>query len=174
MRQLLYTLKHDYGHPLAVYQRTVDSVNLATGTQSIVEVPYRVQRAVVLPVSAFLKLFRLRGEGPIFRYGGDLSLKRRIFIIERRDLPGVTMTNEFSYILYDHDRYNVTTLDDFPESEAYYVIGEEVTGIDVNEQYNLSIQDWVYLVDSAGQMWTASASDSISVTDVVGGIDAGP
>lgn len=149
IQQVLYALKQDYGAPAAMYRRDPDTVDLQTGRQSITETKYSVKRAVVLPLNVFLKYFRLVGNTS-FEYGGDLSVERRVFIIDRRDLPrDLVVTNEL-FIVYNHKRYSVELMSEYDFKECYYITGKQVTGTEVCEQIDVSVQSWVYVTDQVG------------------------
>lgn len=149
VQQVLYTLKRDYGAPVALYKRGPETVDLQTGKQVITETKYGVHRAVVLPLNVFLKYFRLLGSTD-FGYGGDLSVEQRIFIIDRRDLPRSLEVTSEMFVIYDHRRFSVALMTDYDVRECYYLTGKLVTGTDVAEQIDASVQSWVYVTDAVG------------------------
>jgi len=167
-RQLLYTLKQFYGFPIALYERAGEVLDLQTGQQSVTEVKHPVRRALVLPVSAFQKYFRHAGQ-VAFEYAGDLRLAKRVFIIDRRDISGLTVTNDWA-IIYDHKRYTIDILEGFEDNQSYYIAGKEVSGAPVTEQIDVCLHDWVYVSDSGGQPFDASLSDGLTLTDSCTGV----
>jgi hypothetical protein len=160
VEQLLYTLKLGYGYPLTFLQKVSDSPNLQTGALIVREIAFQIERALVLPVSVAEKYFNHPGDTR-FDYGGDLDIGKRVFIIDKRDLP-VTPSNEFSFVIYDHQRYSLEVLNQFDFDECYMIKATLVKGVDVNQQIEISIQDFVYVSQSAGQMWLESVTDAVN------------
>ncbi len=159
--QLLYTLKQEYGFPLAAYRRNPDTVNLETGRQTIVEEKLAVRKGIVLPVSIFGKLYKHAGN-PDFNYGGDLGIQERVFIIDRRDLRGEELTDE-DYIVYKRKRYSIDLLKGFEDAQCYYLLGKAVEGTEVAEQISVSVQSWLYPTDMASPTYEAEASSTVEV-----------
>lgn len=165
IRRALYILKQKYGFPIGVYYRNPDTVNLQTGVMSVIETAYQIKRAIVLPFSVFAKLFRHFGNAA-FNYGGDLDVERRVFVIDRRDIPSVEFTNtEQWYIIYNHKRYSFEKMDNFEYKECYFITGRQVTGTQVIEQHNIQVHDWLYLAN--GFVYSEDIIDTFVLNDGV-------
>lgn len=140
-RRILYELKRDFGFPVSVYKAVTNEPNLQTGETITVESRTQIRRAVILPVSAFTKFFR-HATIVDFEYGGDLSVERRVFVIDQKDLRQEEVT-ESSSIIYDHKRYTVEMVNNFEFKQAYYVVAKHLVGQLPGEQIVQALQDWV-------------------------------
>jgi len=140
---MLYVLKRKFAYPIAVYLRLPDQVDLETGRQNLSEVKYTIRRAIVLPFSVYAKLFQKIAD---FKYGGDLDVERRVFIIDRADLPVVISDDKFS-LVFDGRRYGIEKLENFERDAAYVVVGKRVTNPSAPEQVDVVLHDWLFLSD---------------------------
>lgn len=163
IRRALYMLKQQYGFSLSIYYRNQDVVNLATGLMTVSEVSYDVKKAIVLPYSLYAKLFKHFASSG-FNYGGDLDIERRLFIIDRKDIPTVDIVNtEQWYLIYAHKRYSIEKLDNYEERECYFIVAKELTGTQVSEVYNIQVHDWLYL--GSGFVHDQPISDTLILID---------
>ena len=128
IQQALYSLKRDYGGPITVYQG-VATTDVETGEVTRNVTVHSIRKAIVLPVKV-LEAVKNLGQGGLSGrlniVGSRYDTGKRLFIIDRRDLPVVLdLTN---WIGYDSKKYTFESLEEYEFHTAYLVIGVELVG----------------------------------------------
>lgn len=161
LRQLLYELKQNYGFPIDLYKRGLEVLDMALGTQSFLETKYAIRKATILSSNIVAKYFK-HNQIPDFNYGGDLTLDKRVVIIDRKTLPpGLEITQEDSFI-YQHKRYSIETIGSYDVKECYFLGIKQAKGSPTYEQIEVSLQDWIYVCDGLNRQF---ASNTLTITD---------
>lgn len=138
IKQCIYTLKRDYGGSITIYKLGSVATDYETGVKSSSHTSYDIARAIVLPnrlkrevvqsismISANKKLLQ----------GGTYDTGFRHFIVDRRDIPGVIIGND-DWLVYNHKRYDIKTVDEFEQNTAWVIVAKEVEGVPPDEDIN--------------------------------------
>lgn len=142
IRQTLYMLKRHYGGTINIY--TIGSSNtdprtgVVTETRSVV----RVDRAVILPARISREVKRSISQisaNKMFVVGGTYDARRRLFIVDRNDVPDLTLTNN-SYLVNRNRKYEIEEVQEFEFEAGWVIVGRELVG-EVPEQIHLLYAD---------------------------------
>lgn len=143
------SLKRDYGHAISVYQG-VPTTDVETGVVTRNVTGYNIRRAIVLPVRV-LEAVKNLGQGGLAGrlniIGSRYDTGKRLFIIDRRDLPVVLSLND--WIKYDERKYSLETIDEYEYHTAYLVTGVElIDEVSRSADYSVSATDAVTLTST--------------------------
>jgi hypothetical protein len=138
IQQALYSLKRDYGNKITVNQG-VPTVDIETGDVTRDVTSYTVHRAIVLPVKV-LEAVKTLGQGGLAGrlniVGSHYDTGKRLFIIDRRDLPVAISLDD--WIRYDERKYTFDSVEEYEYHTAYLVIGTELIG-EVSQGANITV-----------------------------------
>ena len=142
IRQTLYMLKRAYGGTINIYtiggSNTDPRTGIVTETRSVV----RVNRAVILPARISREVKRSISQisaNKMFVVGGTYDARRRLFIVDRNDVPNLTLTNN-SYIVDRDRKYEIEEVQEFEFEAGWVITGRELVG-EVPEQIHLLYAD---------------------------------
>jgi hypothetical protein len=138
IQQILYQLKLLYGNTIDIYQVGDATVDYNTGVASVPKTKTRVRRAIVMPVKTAQKAIQtiaVISANKQFVRGGTFEKNTRVFIIDRKDVPGLDMT-ESDYIVYRDKKYEIEALESYEFDSAWVVIGNAVDGDKFTELHN--------------------------------------
>lgn len=130
LRQLLYSLKMEYGTAIVIYKLVSSSTDERTGLKSTVITPYKVRRAIVLPNTITridIKSSALVASNREFSQGGLVDSGKRPFIIDRRDLPHLPTLSADDWIVYDNRKFQVSDVEQLAEA-GWQIFGKELVG----------------------------------------------
>ena len=137
IRQLLYSLKREYGQPIDLYTQVINTpTDITTGKKDIVRIKYYIPKAVVVPVSfntayLFTQTY-LKNIGREFAFGGTIDRDIKNVIIDARDLPvGVEILPEFHMMIHN-ERYDLGRIQKLEENAGYLIQIKRVTGTPPN------------------------------------------
>lgn len=139
VRLILYKLKRDYGFPVDLY-RSISNFNPATGEKNITKTKYSINRAVVLPADLSRKFAYDLGylaANKNFTYGAGYDINQQGILIDTIDLPIDFKINLDDYIICDHKRYDIKTVDTAEHKLAYFLIVRGVEGGQVGEVHEV-------------------------------------
>lgn len=144
IRVAIYQLKKQYGNgPVDIYQAPSAEVNLATGVKTLEPTVTRVATAVVLPakitretVSSISKI----SADKAFVYGGTFDRTRRMFLIDKQDVPNLSLTAD-DWLVYQSRQYKVARFDEFESSSLWSIIAHEVLGERPRIIHTVSVTD---------------------------------
>lgn len=150
LRAVIYQMKRQYGGgPLDIYTFGGSTVDLDTGVKQVTKSLTRVKRVVCLPAKveqAFVQTISKISADKMFVRGGTYDALRRMFLIDRRDAPDLSLKLD-DWLVYDGCKYEVKKFDSFEFSALWVVVASQVIG-NLPEQFIL-----------------ASADDILSVSD---------
>ena len=136
IRNCIYAMKRDYGGPITLYSLGTAATDRATGVKTeshssvyiprAVVLPAKVQREVIQSISAISANKKLV-------MGGTFDAGTRVFIIDRRDAPAVTTVSNDDWVVYDHKRYELKSIEEFEQSTAWLITGKMVEDVAPNE-----------------------------------------
>jgi len=130
IRRALYALKRQYGGAIVVYQNGVVTADTKTGETTRTKTATRIHRAIVLPetISREVKQsISLISANKQMVTGGGYEAGKRLFIIERRDCPNLTL-KQSDWIVYHGRKYAIDNFEEYEFDAAYVIPGKELVG----------------------------------------------
>lgn len=154
MRQALYILKRQYGARIDIYSLLDSDTDVRTGEKTISKTMFPVERAIVLPVTIDRSV--QQGISAIsankeFVMGGSYDVGTRKVIIDRRDCPTLSALTADDWIVYDGDKYQIKSVEEFEIDCGWILTVRKLLG-EVPEQIILVQADHLLDIES-----TASA-----------------
>ncbi len=135
IRNAIDRMKKEYGGEIVLHKLGTATTNLATGVKTFTHTSTLINRAVVLPANVQREVIQsvaIMSVNKKMVMGGAFDTGTRVFIIDRRDAPGVTITTD-DWITYEHVRYNLKEIEEFEQSTAWLVTGKSTPGAQANE-----------------------------------------
>lgn len=151
IRNAIYRMKHDYGGEITLYQLTSATTDRATGVKSEAHTSILIPRAVVLPVNVrreVIQSISAISANKKLVMGGSFDSGLRVFIIDRRDAPGYEITND-DWIVYEHKRYDLKSVEEFEQSTAWLITGKCVEGAPPEEDIRVNGENTVFNLSQA-------------------------
>lgn len=146
----LYMLKRRYGGTINIYTLISSLTNQETGIVTLVKDLVQVRRAIVLPAKLQREIRKSISQisaNKMFVTGGTYSAGRRIFIVDRTDVPTLTLT-ENSYVVYRDRKYEIESYQEFEFESGWTIVGRELVG-EVPEQIYLLKADSLLELEGA-------------------------
>lgn len=135
IRNVIYQMKRQYGGDITLYKLVSAGTDRATGVKTETHTSVYISRAVVLPVNIrreLLQSISLISANKQLVMGGSFDAGLRVFIIDRRDAPGYDLSND-DWIVYDHKRYDIVSIDEFEQSTAWLITAKALQGVAPHE-----------------------------------------
>ena len=110
IRQLLYSLKRQYGGPITIYKLEDSTTEYTTGVKTQFVSTVLVPRAIILPVKVAREIatsITIVAANKMMVYGGSYDAGTRQFIIDAQDVPSDFNFSKDDFILYNNRRYEV-------------------------------------------------------------------
>ena len=142
MRAALYSLKRQYGGRIDLYKKGTISSNARTGERTINKTVYPVKRAIILPAEVARQEVRgisLISANKTLVQGGGYDNSLRYFIVEKRDIPGVTLTPD-DWIVFKLRKYQIEEFREFEFDTCWVITAKALLG-EVPEQIHLASAD---------------------------------
>lgn len=143
IRTTFYMLGRQYGGgPLDIYKSGGSTVSLETGVKEVNKTMTQIQRVIVLPAKAertFVQSISKISADKQFVYGGTYDRTRRMFLVEKRDAPDLSLTLD-DWLVYDGCKYEIQVFDDIEFDALWVIIANQVLG-DRPEQFILANAD---------------------------------
>lgn len=130
IKNVLYTLKRDYGLPANIVWRTSSVPNLETGKLDTAQESVAVSKAIVLPRALqrnFVYDLSFIASNKNFTYGGLFDLNSRKVYLDPDDLPRDFEIKIGYWIVFGGSRYEVKAVDTYEQGSA---IDLDVTQVD--------------------------------------------
>ena len=131
VQRVLYALKRQFGGAIVVYQNQSVATDPKTGEVTRTKTAVRIQRAVVLPVTVSREVKQaisvISANKMAVSGGSGFETGKRLFIIDRRDAPNLTLTAS-DWIGYDGRRYAIESFEEYEFSSAWIVVGKALIG----------------------------------------------
>jgi hypothetical protein len=135
IRTVIYQLKKQYGGgPLDIYQKASEVVDMTTGNKTTALNMTRIQRVVCLPEKAIKSVIQSISKisaDKAFVYGGTYDTRTRVFLIDHRDAPSLSLTTD-DWFVYDNKKYEVKGFDSFEFDSLWVATATQVLG-DIGE-----------------------------------------
>lgn len=140
MRSALYALKREYGNLTYLYKVTSIVTDPVTGLSDLSWVRHEIRRAVVLPKGIKREVVRgisLISANKQIVEGGGYDAAQRDFIIDRRDLRGVSEINKDDFLVYRGHKYEIKDAESLEWDSGWIINARELIGeVFVPEQSN--------------------------------------
>lgn len=128
IKEVIYSLKRDYGGPIDIYQNVDIVVDRATGQQTMSKNKWHVNRAIRLPRGIHRDAIFTSTGKTAFAYGNEIQLADRQIIVDLKDLPpGFKMGDENWYVIMDKQRFEVKSVEEYDNNAALYIILKQLT-----------------------------------------------
>ena len=153
LRQVLYSMKREYGGTIDIYKLNGSTTDVLTGNRVINKTVFHIQRAVVLPVKVRrldLKNVAQIAANRAFVEGNTNDYGTRQFIVDRRDCPNLPTLTQDDWIVFEGGKYQIADVESF-HHEGWLINAKELVG-EIPEQIILRKADHLLVLTS-----TASA-----------------
>ena len=121
---VLYCLKRDFGGAIDIYKLVSSGTDLKTGKRLVEVNKYHVQRAVIMPVRMSRSQIMLRTSLHNKAFLNLHDEGTREFIIERKDVRQLTAITVDDYIVYNHQKYQLSAIEDYEAGSGWVVTGK--------------------------------------------------
>lgn len=131
MREILYSLKRQYGATIDIYKLQGSTTDVRTGVKAINKSVIRIQRAVVLPAKkdrTVIQSISQISANKEFVTGGTFDENVREFIIDRRDCPTLTDLTADDWIVFNRRKFQIKTLEQFEFDAGWVISAKELVG----------------------------------------------
>jgi hypothetical protein len=150
IQQALYSLKRQYGGTVDIFSLVGSHVDPITGAAKVSRNATRVDRAIVLPVKVAREAQRSisaisANKGMVM--GGYYDSGTRMFIIDRRDVPGLQLHKD-DWLAYGNRQYSIDSIQEFEFDAAWVVIGKALIGENPGRVHHLYAKDTVPVVSA--------------------------
>lgn len=145
VRQVLTSLKRQYGDQVQVYKLGSESVNWDTGTRTVTDSCVEVDNCIVLPVtinSEVVQSISYISSNKPFIQGGYFGTGKRKFIFdftERRGLPRGYTWDLSDWIIADGNRYDVESFEELHFGSGWMVTAARVQGVTPQQTFKENI-----------------------------------
>ena len=153
IQQALYMLKRAYGAPVDIYVQGAVTTNAMTGAKTVEKTVYPIDIAIVLPS----KLSRSDKRGislisanKTMVEGGFYDTTTRRFIIDRSDVPDLTLLTENDWLVFKGRKYQFESIQEFEDDAGWVIVGKAVLGEVPEQIFLVSADNLMNLSDSAG------------------------
>lgn len=157
MRQVLYSLKRQYGFRIDIYKLLGSETDVRTGVKTVTKQKFVVYKAVVLPATISREVQQSISEisaNKEFVTGGTFDIGARTFIIDRRDCPTLPSLTADDWIVYDGKKYQIKTAQCFEPNAGWIIKARALEG-EVPEPNSLT---------------AAAAPDSLTLTSTASAV----
>ncbi len=138
IRQTLYMLKRQYSGTIDIYTLVSSNTDPRTGEVVTNKEVVSVDRAIILPARITREVKKSISQisaNKMFVVGGTYDAARRLFIVDRNDVPDLQLTNN-SYVVYRNRKYEIETIQEFEFETGWIITGRELMG-EVPQQVHL-------------------------------------
>lgn len=151
IQQILYQLKQLYGQTVDIYQVGDATVDYETGVPTVPKTVTRVRRMIVMPLkiaAKSLQTISVISANKQFVRGGTYDQGTRVFVIDRKDVPGLELTVN-DYFVYREKKYEIKEVELYEFDAAWVAIGIEVIGDSFVEELNYRVNDFFQFTETA-------------------------
>jgi hypothetical protein len=139
----LYLLKREFGGAIDIYKLLTSETSARTGQKAVTTNVYHVARAVILPSG----YSRVRAPGSKDTRGSrDVSL--RDFIVDRKDVRGLTTLTADDWIVYRGSKYQVKEVESAEFDSGWVITAKELKGEIPEQTINVQTDDRVWMSDA--------------------------
>ena len=153
MKRALYNLKRQFGGTIDIYTLSTAATDPKTGDVTATRDVITVDRAIVLParmVREVKKSISQISANKMFVVGGTYDAGRKIFIVDRSDVPDLQLTNN-SYIVYRGRKYEIEEVQEFEFEAGWIITSRELVGETPEQIHVLHADNLLDLQQEASQ-----------------------
>lgn len=143
IRQALYALKRTYGASIDIYKLVSTDTDVRTGTKTIDKTVYPVARAIVLPetmkrAAKQVSALAATSKDVMSPGAGTYDTGRRIFLIDRLDVPTLPDLSSDDWIVYDNGKYQVAEVEALEVNSGWAITAKRIVG-EIPEQIKFGV-----------------------------------
>lgn len=134
IRQVLYSLRRDYGLPVNIVWDTASTPDYETGKKVVVRDSLTVNRAIIMPASIqrdFVYDLTVIASNKNFTYGGLFDQRSRRIIIDRQDIPKDFEIKIGYHAIIKGQRFEIKGVQAFDDLSAFVLDAEQVDNIEL-------------------------------------------
>ncbi len=146
---LLYCLKRDYGGAIDLYQLTSSVTDVKTGVRTVEVTKYHIHRAIIMPVRMARAQLMLRTSLHNKAFYNLHDEGSREFIIERKDARGLTTITPDDYIVYEHQKYQIGSVEDYETGGGWVITTKVDPGGAAQEVQDAKVSDTLTLSETS-------------------------
>ncbi len=156
MQVALYTLKRQFGGPIAIYRLLSSQVDPKTGIAIVETRITRVRRAAVLPATYTRDVVRnisIISADKQMLQGGSYDASKRVFIIDRRDARNLVLSLD-DWLVWDGRKYQFEKISELEFRTGWIITGKvllEETDLETGLQQSLMVSDEVAVDDAVAE-----------------------
>ncbi len=147
IRQTLYMLKRQFGGTIDIYTLISSNTDPRTGEVVTNKEVVNVDRAIILPARITREVKKSISQisaNKMFVVGGTYDASRRLFIVDRNDVPDLQLTNN-SYVVYRNRKYEIETIQEFEFEAGWIITGRELIGEVPQQVHVLNADNFISL-----------------------------
>ena len=149
-RQVLYSLKRQYGDQITICRNTEVSTNYVTGAKSYTCSRTAINRAILLPTNfSRVSDYKLPmiSANKMFVFGATFDVGTKVIVIDIQDVPTYFELSLSDWILIDNVRYEITGIEEL-EYRAGWVVGtKQIAGSTADLEISLDASDTLTITD---------------------------
>jgi hypothetical protein len=141
----IYMLKREFGGPIDIYKLLTSETSARTGVKAVTTKVYHVVRAVILPAGysrAAMPSQPTRGTR------GARDITTRDFIVDRKDVKGLTSLSSDDWLVYNGAKYQVKEVES-TDLSAWLISATELIGEVPQQTITAQTDDRVWMGDNA-------------------------
>lgn len=166
-RQVLYSLKKQYGDKITICQNTSVTTNYVTGAKSYTCSRTSISRAILLPTNFTRKTdYRLPmvSANKLFAFGATFDVGTKLIVIDVSDVPTYFELTQDDWILIDNTRYEIVAIEELEYHAGWIVGAKQVAGMTADLEVSLDTSDSLSITDEGA----ANKEAAETVTDTLG------
>lgn len=135
VKEVIYSLKGRFGIAVDLIWLISTSTNVETGKVTNLRDKKRIRKAILLPTKeSFQFTFDLAyiAASKNFTMGALYEVGERLFIIDRKDIPGIELTPGM-YFLRGDKRWDIKDVRAFEEDAAYVVLAKQDVAVQLED-----------------------------------------
>lgn len=153
IRQVLYSLKRQFGGTVIIARVLGSTSDPQTGEVTVQRDITEIPRAIILPAKVTREQkqsISIISANKSMVMGGTFDTSTRVFIIDRRDVPDLTLSKDAS-VLYNGRKYAIDSIEEYEFDSAWEIVGKALIG------------------ELTAQVNEATAANDLSLTDTLDG-----
>lgn len=150
-KQVMYSLKRQWGAPIDLYLMGTSDTDLETGVKTTTKTVYPIRMAIVLPAKILREVIQSIAQisaNKAMVYGGTFDSGARVFIIDQRDIRDVNEIREDDWIVYKGRRYEMKQIEEFDLGGAWMITAKRVYGSDLEQIFPLVADNYLDIQDT--------------------------
>lgn len=151
IRNMLYSLKRRFGHPMEYVYKITTSTDTRTGKVTITRDSFRIKKAILLPTTLernFSYDLTFIASNKNFTYGGIYDTNERRIILDGNDLPNQFEPETGQSLIFDGKRWDIKEAQKFQVGKGYLILARQVANMDLKNLIKRFIHSDLILTDT--------------------------